>query len=95
MAAVGPATIETDVDGTVRVDGQKIVRREAAGHWLERWGDREVAITLGGPIQPPTEVPVGHVFLLSDARPVGGDGRVHGVVPESAILGKIGFLRSP
>ena len=95
VAAVGPATIEVDLGGTVRVDGQKVPRREAQGQWLERWGDREVPITPGGPVQSSTQVPAGHVFLLADARPVGGDGRVHGVIPESAILGKIGFLRSP
>lgn len=93
VAAVGPSIIETDADGTVRIDGRTVVRREVEGRWLEAWGDREIPITPGGPVQPSTEVPAGQVFLLADARPVGGDGRVHGVVPVSAILGTIGFLK--
>ncbi len=89
VAAVGPASVRVEGDGLVVVDEQPIPRRDDGGVWIERWGDRDVPIIPGGPPQASISVPDGSLFVLSDARPIGGDSRVHGTIPARAVLGRI------
>ena len=94
VVAIGPSTVEVDRSGRVLVDGERIPYREQDGRMVEQYGDRVVSVIPGGPSLPPTVVPSGHVFVLSDARPVGGDSRVHGVVPIEQVRGTLGLVGS-
>lgn len=94
VVAVGPATVEVDDAGRVLVDGERVPCREQDGGMVEQYGDRLVSVIPGGPSLPPTVVPSGHLFALSDARPVGGDGRVHGAIPIEMVRGTLGLVGS-
>lgn len=89
VVAVGPATVEVRSDTTVWVDGKVLPRTEQDDGWQEVVGGYPVPIIPGGPSLPHTQLAQGEVFMLSDARPLGGDSRVHGAIPHSAILGTI------
>lgn len=89
VVAVGPATVEVPLGAAVNVDGRAVPVSSTEGGWIEQYEDRAAHIIPGGPGCPATTVPAGHVFVLSDARPVAGDSRVHGAIPLDAILGTI------
>ncbi|HCH66836.1 MAG: hypothetical protein CL927_20070 [Deltaproteobacteria bacterium] len=92
VVAVGPATVMLDGSGVVHVNGEPIPQTDRDGLRYERWGNRDIPVIPGGPTQERTSVPDSHLFLLSDARPVGGDGRVHGVIGDGEVLGTLGFI---
>jgi len=71
------------------VDGRAARWHETSSGWVEEVGGRRVPVIPGGPSLAATKLPAGQLFLLSDARPIGGDSRVHGMIREDAILGAI------
>lgn len=92
VVATGPSVVEVSADGEVAIDGVAVPRAHDQGTWREVLGGATVPIIPGGPSQAAVQVAEGEVFVLSDARPVGGDSRVHGPIPRSAILGRIATL---
>jgi len=95
VIACGPTRVEVDQSGRAIVDGEPENWRGAGELRLAMMGGVEVPIIPGGPSMPEQELPAATCFVLSDARPVSGDSRVHGGVPQGAVLGTISRFSVP
>lgn len=76
-------------DGHLYIDGEPTWTPGDPLH--ERLGERRSNLNLsmgGGPDYGPDLVPAGHVLVMGDFRGNSNDGRVFGLVPESAIYGR-------
>ena len=95
VIACGPTRVEVDQKGRAIVDGDPEDWRHAGELQWSVFGGVEVPIIPGGLSMPEQQVPAATCFVLSDARPVGGDSRVHGLVQQTAILGTLSRLPLP